>query len=634
MDKNQLIGIILVSVAVALYINYFAPKRHPQTLDKHEAPKDFFKITSKIGKSDNVDTPSQKNNTPKDIILKSIKRSQSYSKNYIISNDKMEIIFNTLGGSIKSVKLLEYRSSTPIPNASNDDINYVTLISNSKHLAKSNVLTSKTEKIYSPKNTFSEETSTSMMGIDLDLGGGTLVNTKDLPFEKEDNTNKNVVSFIFKINENVYIRKKYTLKDNYTVNFNLEFKGLGKIVKNNKLIFKWINYCVPQEKDLRKSKENVTINYYTNKGAFSSLKVKSEGQSKKIIDTPLKWITIKQRFFSSAILCSEDEQGKEKVSFSDAQICTISDSSDNKILKKSYVKFSLPFDKSCHYKLKFFFGPNKYSVLKSVGESFSSNMVLGWFIIKYINKYFTIPLFHFLCKWITNCGILIIILVLIIKLLLLPLSYKSQVASAKMKVLKPQLDELKKKFGDDKQKAQMAQVNFYKEMGVNPLSGCIPVILQMPILVAMFNFIPNAIEFRQCSFLWAKDLSTYDSIFNLPFNIPLYGDHVSLFAILMTLSIVISTLYNSQMNTSIDPSMKMITYFMPLIFMVILNSHPAALSFYYFVSNIGSSIQQYIIGKFVDEKGIMLKLEQNRSSGKSNGVNIPRIVARLKKKKK
>ncbi len=631
MDKNQILGIILVSVAVALYINYFAPKKHSQVLDKHEVPKDFFKISSKIEKSDDVGTIGQKNINPRDIILKSIKKSHNFAKNYIISNDKMEIMFNTLGGSIKSVKLLEYRSSSSILNTSGNNINYVTLIS-PKYLLNKNLSTSK-EKINSHKRPFPEET-TSMMGIDLDLGGGTIVNTKDLPFQKEDNTNKNIVSFIFKVDESTYIRKRYTLNDNYTINFDLEFKGLGKTLKNNKLIFKWINHCVPQEKDLPKSKEHATINYYTNKNTFASLKIKNEGVSKKIIDTPLKWITIKQRFFSSAILCGKNEQGKEKNLFSDAQICTISDKSDNKILKKAYIKFSLPFNKDSHYKLKFFFGPNKYSVLKNVGESFSSNMVLGWFIIKYINKYFTTPLFQILCKWITNCGLLIIILVLIIKLLLLPLSYKSQIASAKMKVLKPQLDALKKKCGDDKQKAQMAQVNLYKEMGVNPLSGCIPVILQMPILVAMFNFIPNAIEFRQCAFLWAKDLSTYDSIFNLPFSIPLYGDHVSLFAILMTLSIVISTLYNSQMNTNIDPSMKMITYFMPLIFMVVLNSHPAALSFYYFVSNIASSIQQYIIGKFVNEEDIMLKLEQNRDVGKSNGVNIPRMLARLKKKKK
>lgn len=225
-------------------------------------------------------------------------------------------------------------------------------------------------------------------------------------------------------------------------------------------------------------------------------------------------------------------------------------------------------------------------------------------------------MFHWLEQFISNYGVIIIILVLVIKTLLFPLSYKSYISMAKIKVLKPELDEIKEKYGDDMTKAQQEQMQLYQKVGVNPLSGCVPVLLQMPILLAMFNYFPNAIELRQEPFLWADDLSTYDSILDLPFTIPFYGDHVSLFVLLMTASTILYTWSNNQASTVQGP-MKNMQYFLPLIFMFVLNSFPAALSFYYFVSNIVTFGQQAIIRKFVDDDKIRKILEENKKRNKN-----------------
>ena len=228
-----------------------------------------------------------------------------------------------------------------------------------------------------------------------------------------------------------------------------------------------------------------------------------------------------------------------------------------------------------------------------------------------INKFAIIPIFHFLEKYISNYGVIIIIMVFIIRLVLAPLTYKSHMGMAKMRVMKPELDEIKEKHDGDMQKAQQEQMALYQKVGINPLSGCIPMLLQMPILFAMFYFFPNSIELRQQSFLWAHDLSTYDSILDLPFTIPFYGDHVSLFTLLMTASTILYTWSNSQITTVQGP-MKSLQYVMPIMFLFFLNSYSSGLTFYYFVSNIVSFGQIALFRKFIDEDKIKKVLEENK----------------------
>ena len=264
---------------------------------------------------------------------------------------------------------------------------------------------------------------------------------------------------------------------------------------------------------------------------------------------------------------------------------------------------------------RYFFGPNDQRVMDDVAPGFEENIDFGWAIFGWIGKYVISPVFHFMEGFIGSYGLIIVLLVLLVKTVLFPLSYKSYLSMAKMKVLKPELDEIKEKHGDDMQKAQAEQMQLYGKVGVNPISGCVPMLLQMPILLAMFNFFPNSIELRQEPFLWTDDMSTYDSILDLPFEIPFYGDHVSLFVILMTLSTILYTWSNNQASTVQGP-MKSVQYFMPVILMFVLNAYPAALSFYYFVSNLVTFGQQAIIRRFVDDDKIRAKLEENKKRNK------------------
>ena len=284
------------------------------------------------------------------------------------------------------------------------------------------------------------------------------------------------------------------------------------------------------------------------------------------------------------------------------------------VVKQMKMNVAMPLENG-QLGYRYFFGPNDQRVMDDVAPAFEENIDFGWAIFGWISKYVISPIFHFMEGYIGNYGLIIVLLVLLVKTVLFPLSYKSYVSMAKMKVLKPELDEIKERHGDNMQEAQKEQMQLYGKVGVNPISGCVPMLLQMPILLAMFNFFPNSIELRQEPFLWTDDLSTYDSIATLPFEIPFYGDHVSLFVILMTLSTILYTWSNNQ-ATSVQGPMKSVQYLMPVVLMFVLNSFPAALSFYYFVSNLVTFGQQAIIRQFVDDEKILKKLQENKLRNK------------------
>ena len=278
--------------------------------------------------------------------------------------------------------------------------------------------------------------------------------------------------------------------------------------------------------------------------------------------------------------------------------------------------------KSGKSNFNFYFGPNDYSIVKTIAPSFGKNVKLSYDFLLPITRYIFVPLFEFLESIFSNYGLLIIILVLIIKTALLPLTYKSYVSMAKTRILAPEIAAIKEKIGDDAAKVQQETMKLYGEVGVNPLSGCVPVLATMPVLMAVFMLFPNLINLRQESFLWAEDLSTFDSIVSLPFTIPFYGSHVSLFCLLMTVSQLAYGYYNNQITPD-QPgqpiNMKMMAYFTPVIFMFVMNSFPAGLSFYYFISNLVTIGQQLAIRKFVNEDKIKLILDENRKKIAASG---------------
>jgi YidC/Oxa1 family membrane protein insertase len=276
--------------------------------------------------------------------------------------------------------------------------------------------------------------------------------------------------------------------------------------------------------------------------------------------------------------------------------------------------------------MQFYFGPNHYQTLKAMDLGLEKQIPLGWGIFGWVNKLLVIPTFNFLNGLHLNYGIIILILAILIKIVLLPLTYKAYTSQATMRVLKPELDEVHAKYPNDPMKAQQETMGIYRKAGVNPLGGCLPMLLQMPILIAMFRFFPSSIELRQQSFLWAHDLSTYDSVYDFGFKIPFYGDHVSLFVILMTISTILYTMMNNKMmsggNSAMQQQMKWMGYIMPIVFLGVLNNYSAGLSYYYLLANLTSFGQQYLFKFFVDEKAIHAKIQANKKkvqSGKKSG---------------
>ena len=254
-----------------------------------------------------------------------------------------------------------------------------------------------------------------------------------------------------------------------------------------------------------------------------------------------------------------------------------------------------------------------YQTLKKIDDLNLEKLIpLGWGIFGWVNKYLVIPTFNFLNSFDINYGIIILLLTVLVRIILLPLTYGSFKSQAKMKVLQPEMAEINEKFKDDAMKKQQEVMGLYKKAGVNPLGGCIPGLLQLPILIAMFRFFPASIELRQEPFLWAHDLSTYDSILNLPFTIPFYGAHVSLFTLLMTVSTLIYTRMNMQMSSAMNPQMKWMMYLMPILFLGFFNNYSAGLSYYYFLSNIFGFGQQYLFKAFVNEDAIHRQIQENK----------------------
>lgn len=381
----------------------------------------------------------------------------------------------------------------------------------------------------------------------------------------------------------------------------------AKIQTANNLKFEklsWKQQSGRKEKNVNNERDNSTVYYKISEGEVD--KLNPIGSDSMLTEANSEWLAFKQQFFSTVII---PENG-----FSKNVLISTNSSTDEKINKNFKAEGGLNAATS-NMKFKLYFGPNHFKTLKETGYDLQMLIPLGWGIFGWVNKLLVIPVFSWLDGYALNYGIVILLLTLIIKLMLLPFQFRSYMSQAKMRVLKPELDQLNKKYeNEDPLKKQQAVMNLYREAGVNPLGGCLPLLFQLPILLAMFNFFPNAIELRQKSFLWADDLSTYDSILNLPFDIPVYGDHVSLFALLMTISTIIYTMMNNQLSgaNSQMPQLKWMMYLMPVIFLFVLNSYASGLNYYYFLANIITFGQQFAFMKMVDEDKIHKKIQANK----------------------
>lgn len=413
-----------------------------------------------------------------------------------------------------------------------------------------------------------------------------------------------------------YLEYRYTLRgDDYRIGYSIITNNLEKVITDRTTLeFVWNSKLRLKEKDGSVERKNSSI-YYLLKDEVEYLKENGADDQKEENGIPIKWVSFKQQFFSTALIAESTND------FAYAKMQTITEKGQHdKYLRTMKADLNIPFDgdkEYFKYDMNFFFGPNKYSVVSDYNIDMEQIIPLGWgfFLLHWINRFVVLPVFNFLQQFGWSMGIIILVLTILVKLVLFPLAYKSYSSSAKMRVIAPEVQKINEKYPKQEQAMQKQQaiMNLYKRAGINPMAGCLPMLLQFPILVAMFRFFPASIELRQQSFLWADDLSSYDSILDLPFNIPFYGAHISLFCLLMTVAQIFYTriTMKQQPQNNSMPGMKFMMYFMPVMMLFILNSQSAALNYYYLISLCITFIQMFAIQKSINGEKVLKRLEAN-----------------------
>ena len=533
---------------------------------------------------------------------------EAEAEEFIVENDVMAVLFSTRGGQIKGVTLKDYTQYGP----------------RGKRDRKIEMM----------------DPATARFGLSFYLKNGLKnvpVNTLDYVFTAqpvvgEADGAKSVVMRL-PVAERAYLEYRYLIYDteaperDYLVDFDVRLVNMAPEMANQTQIqIDWANTTFQNEKGFQNENMYTTLSYrFPDETSIEELGM-SEGAKSKNISTQVNWVAFKQQFFSSVFIAPDN------VSYANLAFDTAAPESS--LLKTFTAQMGVPYTPQTEgYDFAFYFGPNKYSILKKIGEPGGADIYLerlvplGWGIFGWVNRWCVIPVFDFLRNYIGSFGIIILILVLLVKLVISPLTYKSYVSMAKMRLVKPQIDELAKKYPkpEDAMKKQQATMELYKKAGINPMGGCIPMLIQMPILIAMFRFFPASIELREQPFLWADDLSSYDSIVNLPFSIPFYGDHVSLFALLMAVSLFGYSWFNYQQTASSQPQMAgmkfMMVYMMPIMMLFWFNSYSSGLCYYYLLSNIFTIGQTLVIRRMVDDNKIHAIMQANaakKSKGKKS----------------
>ncbi len=442
-----------------------------------------------------------------------------------------------------------------------------------------------------------------------------------LPVQKMDNAVRQSFMLDFGGGASLeYIYTLYTTADvsrDYMLDFEVKFHDLTPIMANQSSVaIDWVNTTYQNERGFSNENTYTTLSYHIEgESSIKELGVSTESKSDKIADRKINWIAFKQQFFSSVFIAPTN--------FSSADISFTTAGEGSGYIKEFSSQMTLPYSATTQgYSFALYYGPNEYYILKGTedlgyGELHMTELIpLGWGIFGWVNKWFVIPIFDLLREWISSFGLIILILAVLIKLVISPLTYSSYISMAKMRVMKPEVDAITAKYPnqEDAMKRQQATMELYKKVGVNPMGGCIPMLIQMPIIIAMFRFFPASIELRGESFLWAHDLSSYDSVLQLPFTIPFYGDHVSLFALLMAVVMFFYSKINYEQQSA-QPQMAgmkfMMLYMMPVMMLLWFNSYSSGLCYYYFLANLLTIAQTVIIRRMVDDEKIHATLKAN-----------------------
>lgn len=583
MDKNTIIGLVIIFL-ILIGFSYLTKPSEEQVREMQRQQDSIARVEQR--RRELAAEQQQKEQSARLALQPTVDslfaQHETTEKIITLENNKVKLHISTQGGRIVYVDLKEYRTHDSLP----------LVLWQNKQTAFGLNFYARNQQINTEKFRFVPSTTETSL------------------YARE---NEQVLSMRLYADSTKYIEYLYKLSpDSYMTDFSIITHNMGDVIASNSsfiTLFWGVN--MPQlekSKDFENRYTGVYYKFYEDDVENMSLTSDEE----ETLPNKVQWIDFKQQFFSS-ILISETP-------FSDV-LLTSKISKKEGYLKDAYAEIPLPYNGAANeqYNMQFFFGPNSYKVLKAYGNDIDlpDLINMGWKWIAWFNKYFVIPIFNFLENHTTlNYGIIILLLTLIIKLILFPLTYKSYMSQAKMRVLKPQVDELTKKYPADKaMERQQAMMKLYKQAGVNPMGGCLPMLLQMPILIALFYFFPGAIELRQQSFLWASDLASYDSIATLPFTIPFYGNHVSLFCLLMTATNIIYMIMNNKNQPQNDQmkGMQTMMYIMPVMFLFIFNSYSSGLSYYYFIATLITILQTWIIRKFIDDQKLVKQIELAKS---------------------
>ncbi len=612
MDKNSLIGIILILAVLIGWSVWMTPSKEELAQQRHiqdsiyRANRErFVKDSIKMAEANAI--MDEKNITAKDESYAA--RYNQYGsfadasvgddKTFILENEVLKMKLSSKGAYVETVELKNYKTYDSLPLIGFDE---ETSRFNLEFIADGKGINSYDLYFEPYLNGFPYEGDET-----ININGRDSVVMSLRAYVDDANGNKDL---------NKYLEFRYTMyKDQYMVGFDIVSNNLKGIIPSNTrfMTMDWAVDVLKQEK--AGDRINVeTIYYMYSNNDVETLSQTEVAEAEEELKSGLKWISFKQKFFSYALI--------SKDSFDDAfvEMHTKSRPSNSRYQKSMSANIEIPFDglnEDNTIAMSYYFGPNDFKELKQYGINLEKQIPLGGKLVAWINRLIVIPVFDWLGQYGWNYGIVILILALIIKICLMPIAFKSYMSSAKMRVLKPEIDEINARYPkpDDAMKKQQAIMDLYKKADASPMSGCLPMLLQMPILIAIFRFFPSSIELRQQSFLWADDLSVYDSILDLPFNIPFYGDHVSLFTLLMTAATLLYTYINNKQMQQAQgdqamPGMKLMMYLMPIMFLGIFNSYSAGLSYYYLLVNLFTFLQMYLFKIFINEDRLRKKIEQ------------------------
>ena len=599
-DKNSLTGFVLMFLILLVFNFFFLPTNEEVEKEDNSNPIELQSTQiQQIDESSNTinQEPVYNKINKSDFGIFS-ESSFAQDQEVILENEKIKLVISNKGGQIKSVVIKEGPNQKKYTTYTGEELEI-----------------------------FNSDSSI----FNLNFSTGISINTKDLyfdPISYNTSENQNSVTMRLAVDSIHYVDFNYKINDDYLVDFSINLIGMDEVIPNelNYMNLEW-QMKTPQTEKSKTNQDMYTGIYYqflADQDDIDYLGYTTAEDEEKL-SNKLSWVAFQQQFFSSILV--------SKSGLENASLYSVKDE-NSKYIKNLSAKFELPYNHNRNEKLdfQFYFGPNHYKQLQSYNYKFEEIIPLGWGIFGWVNKYIIINIFDFLSKFFTNYGLIIFILTVIIKLVLSPFTYKAYLSQAKMKVLKPEIDKMTEKHkGKDPMKVQQETMSLYRKAGVNPMGGCLPMLFQFPILIAMFRFFPASIELRSEAFLWADDLSAYDSIYDLPFEIPFYGDHISLFTLLMTISTLLYTRMNSQMASGQMAQMKWMMYLMPIMFLGFFNNYAAGLSYYYFLANMFTFSQQYFMKKFIDEDAILRQLEENKKKPKKKS-NFQKKLEEMQKR--